>query len=588
MPGMARRGARPSQTGRERASSAAVAVGVVLLLVALVVVPSGASPFRLPKEALALAGMAVIVAADLAAGALRGRLQLPSGPLAVVLATYPVLLALSALWASRPSWALAAAGRAAVWVVFVLWAASLGPSSRHRLVRWAAFGVAISAFLMLAQAAGLQLFNLATGSDSRYGLTGLAGNPADLAMSAVLLLPFLVPSDASERRRWQAWVLPGLLGLAAAVSLTMTAVAALLGLAAIWLLRTRSRTAVLGAAGGLLVVMAVATAGGLGGRVVTMVDRVRRGDWYGLLAARGDGWSAASEMVRRHPALGVGGANYTHAFYPSRLANLERRGGVGGRGEYATHFEWAHCDPLQVVAELGLLGGAWLAALLITLIRGLPRGDPLPLLGLVAAAPFLLLHYPSHIAGALVPLTLLLAHIVGTGPRSTVSLEVGAGRAVAVLLAAAAVAVVAWQAARLEADSWVGDSEVVLIATRHAPPARRAVMTTVVERHAIDRLSRFLSSPPTLWRMIGKARFARDDFAGAEQAFRTSMAQWPHEDTELFLGLALAAQGRQGEALTHLNRVCRANPALVGVIGNEQLRRSVEAYLAALATRNTP
>ena len=36
----------------------------------------------------------------------------------------------------------------------------------------------------------------------------------------------------------------------------------------------------------------------------------------------------------------------------------------GGRGEVASHFEWAHCDPLQVVAELGLLGVLWLAALL--------------------------------------------------------------------------------------------------------------------------------------------------------------------------------------------------------------------------------
>lgn len=588
MPPMKRRGGRSSPPAADRDRSAVTVAGVVLLLVAVVVVPSGASPFRLPKEALALAGLAVVVAADLAARALRGRVELPSGPLAWVLAAYPALLALSAAWAPRPSWALGAAGRAAVWVAFVLWAATLTPPSRLRLVRWAAFGVAISAVGMLFQAAGVPLIELATGSDNRFGLTGLAGNPADLAMATVLLLPFLVPTAANEMRRWRSWALPGLLALAAAVSLTLSAIAALFALTVVWLVRLRSRTAVLVVAGGLALLLAAAGVVGLGARVQTTFDQLRQGDWYGLLAARGDGWSAAAEMVRRHPSLGVGGASFTHAYYPSRLANLERRGEMGGRGEYATHFEWAHCDPLQVVAELGLLGGAWLAALLVTLVRAAPRGDPVPLLAAAAAAPFLLLHYPSHIAGGLVPLTLLLAHLVGAGPRRAVGGELWPRRGAVVLLVAAAVAVVAWQVARLEVDTWAGDSEAMLIAARQAPPARRAVMTTVVERHAFDRLGRFSSSPPVLWRLIGKARFARGDTAGAEQALRTSMSLWPHEDTELFLGLALAAHGRGGEALTHLNRVCRVNPALVGVIGDERLRRSVEAYLTALAERANP
>jgi len=564
------------------------AAGVVLLLVAVVVIPSGASPFRLPKEAVALGGLAVVVAADLAARVLRGRLELPSAPLAGVLTAYPALLALSALWAARPAWALAAAGRAAVWVAFVLWAATLTPPSRLRLARWAAFGVAISAVGMLLQAAGFPLIELATGSDSRFGLTGLAGNPADLAMAAVLLLPFLVPATAGGTHRWQSWAVPGVLALAATVSLTLSAIVALLALTGVWLVRLRSRNALLVVAAGLAVALTAAVAVGLGERVRTAVDRVRSGDWYGLLAARGDGWSAAAEMVRRRPAFGVGGANFTHAYYPSRLANLERRGEVGARGEYATHFEWAHCDPLQVVAELGLLGCAWLAALLVALARALPRGDPVPWLGAAAAVPFLLLHYPSHIAGGLVPLTLFLAHVIGAGPRWAAVGGRLLRRSVVVLLVAAAVAVVAWQVARLELDTWAGDSEVLLRAAQQAPPARRAVMTTVVERHAFDRLDRFPSSPPVQWRLIGKARFARGDPAGAEEALRTSLALWPHEDTELFLGLALAAQGRTGDALTHLNRVCRVNPALVGVIGDERLRRSVEAYLSALAERTAP
>jgi hypothetical protein len=230
----------------------------------------------------------------------------------------------------------------------------------------------------------------------------------------------------------------------------------------------------------------------------------------------------------------------------------------------------------------------WLLALVAALARAAPRGDPVPWLGAAAAVPFLLLHYPTHIAGGLVPLALLLAHVAAAGPKGTVPLTPWLRRGVVALLLAAATAMVAWQVARLELDTWAGDSEVMLVAAQQAPPARRAVMTTVVERHAFDRLGRFPSSPPVQWRLIGKARFARGDPAGAEQALRTSMALWPHEDTELFLGLALAAQGREGEALTHLNRVCRVNPALVRVIGDERLRRSVEAYLTALAERTAP
>jgi tetratricopeptide (TPR) repeat protein len=211
-----------------------------------------------------------------------------------------------------------------------------------------------------------------------------------------------------------------------------------------------------------------------------------------------------------------------------------------------------------------------------------------PLLGAAAATPFLLLHYPTHIGGALVPLVLLLAHLVAGGPRWRMDAEAWLGRAVAVLLATAAVAVVAWQAARVELDMWVGDSELVLIASQREPPARRAVMTTTVERHAFDRARRSPAAAPWLWRLVGRARLARGDGAGAEEAFRTALALWPHEEAELGLGLALAAQGRPDEAATHLDRVCRVNPSLTAFIGDEQLRRRVEAYLAALAERSVP
>ena len=71
----------------------------------------------------------------------------------------------------------------------------------------------------------------------------------------------------------------------------------------------------------------------------------------------------------------------------------------------------------------------------------------------------------------------------------------------------------------------------------------------------------------------------RQDFKGAEAAFRKAFDGWPHEDADFYLGLALVAQGRRGEGLQHLGRVCRTNPTLVRLITDPDLRRSVEDIL---------
>jgi hypothetical protein len=77
----------------------------------------------------------------------------------------------------------------------------------------------------------------------------------------------------------------------------------------------------------------------------------------------------------------------------------------------------------------------------------------------------------------------------------------------------------------------------------------------------------------------------RRDFNGAEQAFRTAYAGWPHEDADFYLGLTLVSQGRRTEGLQHLGRVCRTNQALVRLIHDRDLRRSVENVLEAFKER---
>ena len=121
----------------------------------------------------------------------------------------------------------------------------------------------------------------------------------------------------------------------------MVSLAALGMVALVALVPGRLRARGVLVAAGVLVLVAVTA----WPRVEHSVQAIRSGNWYGLLSARADGWSAAAQMIAEQPVTGVGAAQFGCRFAPARLSWLDRRGGHGGRGELATHFEWAHCEP---------------------------------------------------------------------------------------------------------------------------------------------------------------------------------------------------------------------------------------------------
>lgn len=554
----------------------ATATAALFLLVQLVFLPGAASAFRLPKEALLVAGTLVVLALGVPALLRANQLQLRRGALTWVLAALPLLQACSAAWAADPRRALAAAAVSAAIVAAALWLAALDGGRRERIAVWTAVGTAISSAVLLLQAAGVPILVVGVNEGSRFRMSGLAGNPADLATGAILILPLLLLGSSGTRSP-RRWLLIGILLLAAVVSQTFTGYVALAAVAVVWLARQRSPrlwaiTAVIAA-----VAAALAVGAGLGERVRRQVWRVQHGDWYSLMSARSDGWTAAAEMIRRHPVLGVGAGHFDHDYYPSRLAWLEEHEEIGRRGELATHFEWAHCDPLQLVAELGAFGGLWMVALAWALVRTRPRGDPLLLLAAAATTPFLMLHYPTHLAVGMVPIALVLGHLLAAQPAvETGSVSSGLRAGIAVILVLLAVAGAAWQLRRVALDIWRADLERrVAFAYSIHDPARRVPLAAAVEREVVDRIGRLPGAAPWLWRIVGKARLTRDDPAGAAEAFRTAFALWPHEEAELGLGLALAAEGRRNEALVPLGRVTRVNPALVRHIEDPNLRRAV-------------
>ncbi len=556
----------------------ATLMGLVFLLVEIVFLPGGGSAFRLPKEALAVAGILAVLALGLSTRLRNAPLPVPRGALVATLMILPVLQLASILWAADSNRALATAAITATWIAGAIWLATLDPVQRGRVLTLTAVGAAISGVVLILQAAGVPLLVVGRSAGSRFRMSGLAGNPADFAMAAVLLLPLLLVSARKDRRSWWRWLMILILVIATVLSQTFTGAIALAGIALVWLIQQRSWKLWAGASAVAVLAITLAFATGLSGRVHRQIRLIQLGDTYSLLSARADGWTAATEMLRQRPVTGVGAGHYTHAYYPSRLEWLEARSAIGRRGELATHFEWAHCDPLQLVAELGISGALWLVALLWSGFRARPRGDPVMPLAFAAAAPFLLLHYPTHLAVGMMPIALILAHILAVQDRGTIPKLAGVWRvAVPVLLVAIATAGSLWQMRRVALDIWRANLERgVAFAASATEPVRRNQLASAVEWQVLERIQQLPEAAPVLWRVVGKARLARGDARAAEEAFRNANGLWPHEEAELGLGLALADQDRRSEAMVFLGRVCRTNPALTREITDPDLRRALE------------
>jgi O-antigen ligase len=548
-----------------------------MALTQIALLPGAASPFRLIKSALLIGGLALIIGLLIAARLWRGTFSLPRGPLAMVLVAYPLLLLISSLWSISRLATLYSAAAAAVLVLATLVIGTLDDDTWDRIMLGCAAGAAISSLVMLLQMGGISFLVVATRVDEgRLGLTGLSGNPADLAIVSVLLLPLLL-TWAQARPGWWRWLLPGLLAVVILLSQTWTGIGAL-GLVAItWLLLQRPQRILLTV--GIIVIVPLLLAGGAivssPTRFENAVNRIRSGDWYNFLSARPDGWTATAQMIRNHPLLGVGGGGYTYAYYPNRLAWLEARNLRGRHRGLATHFETAHCDPLQVVAELGLCGVAWLVVLTVVIIR-YRRGDRSRFLMAAGLLPLALLHYPAHLAIGLAPLLLALAKMLSREQRLQIRPGAPAWRALlALLVVVVSALVVVRQASRIESSYWLGMARRSTDLARSADSPQAVPVLQEIERQILERIPRHPASAAVLWRLTGQARLARGAGAEAESAFKRSYNLWAHEETEIGLGLSLAQQKRRTRALYHLGRVCTVNPTLLKLISDEQLQRSV-------------
>ncbi len=550
---------------------------LLAFLVEIIFVQEAFSPFRTPKMLLATSSIAILCSLAVFSAAVRGRFRIHLGQPGAVLLALPVLQAASSLWAQTPIFSLRTAGTTAIWVFGTLALSTAADGDRRLILKWTIAGACLSGLVLLAQAAHIETFRLAAyTSTNRLGLAGLAGNPADYAIGALLLVPFLARDLFRKPRSIMLWVPTIILLLGALSSQNLTALLAVLLLGAWYLLRNSSRRTMIGVGLLGLSALTILMLSPVGQRLRHQVDHLEKGNWYALLSGREDGWSAAEMMVRNAPINGIGAGQFSREFYPARLSFLKAHHEAGGRGEMATHFEWAHNDILQMQAELGLIGTIWIIVFLWALLRTTKQRDLLLLPGAIVALPFLLLHYPTHITLGLLPIMLILAEVLQDVPVHEVQpRKPFPAILAAVILLAASVFLTGANISRLSLERWRGAAEGALDHLHEMPRPELRKVSEALEKQTAVQMLEHPHERHWLWRIVGRTRYARGSAREAEAAFRKAFSLFPHEEAEMGLGLSLAAQNRITEALYHLGRACRLNPTLLKLIPDQDLRQAV-------------
>jgi hypothetical protein len=313
---------------------------------------------------------------------------------------------------------------------------------------------------------------------------------------------------------------------------------------------------------------------------------VAEGDLYSALSAREDGWTAGVHMVGSRPILGVGGGAYGCEFFEARLAWLETRDETGRRGEVSTHFEWAHNEPLQIVSELGVLGWLWVVAVAAAVgARVRELDNPLwAHLFIVCLLPFLLLHYPMRLAVSLGPCAVMLATLLASSRSLEVAVRGRRRLVLAIGAAALAVLVVMGQVRALRLDLWRARAESIL---QNAAAGSSRVRAALVARlgNEVDRWD--TATPEWVYRVQGRGELLIGEAEAAEASFRRAMTRCVHSESELGLGLALAAQGDRNRALIHLANACTVNPQLLQFVEETALRNAVEATMQSSRSGTT-
>lgn len=324
----------------------------------------------------------VLAAVSFAAG-WRGGMRMPTGAPVLFLFMFWMLAALSLSWSAAPFSTLLT-----LIVLSCLPVAFFAATMREDSETLAVTGIMAS----LAVLAGWALVQYVFLRHS-HGVRASGPLPDANNLAALLnlgLFPALAAILATPRNRW-LWALAALLfaGLLATQSrgglLCLLAVFPVLAAAMRggW----KRPLAITGAGAGIFALMQIMPSARLAGRMALLTQPMDDPN----VVSRIELWKSTLAMIRDHPWTGTGLGTF-HLFYPRhRVPGADNSTGY-----------WAHMDPLQFAAEMGiaapLLFYALAFAVVVMVVRGLRTGERARIAGFSCGllAVFLYSHLTFH------------------------------------------------------------------------------------------------------------------------------------------------------------------------------------------------
>jgi O-antigen ligase len=321
-------------------------------------------------------------------------------------------------------------------------------------------------------------------------------------------------------------------------------------------------------------------------RAVGVWEAASAGDWNAVTTYRFGAWKAAAMMAGERPALGYGPGTFGAEYIPHRLAAE-----ISSRRRYVnpiltSAYSEAHCDYLQLFAEIGFPAGVAvlgsLAFLFAGMLNRLRKTEP----PARTEMGFLVAFLSAGATGALTwfplqrPITALpLLLALGRAWRICVVDGIDPGRAetdsrrrpvlvAAGILACLILARAVWpelprhageRALRrvseglrfvLQHPTEVGDPQKVLVEL-----AARARAAAVV-----------LPGDPRPWVLAGSAYLVKGDPGLALELYRTALANGERSETDLNMGRAREGLGQPEQAHRAFLRTAWVNPRLIAAM----------------------
>jgi O-antigen ligase len=352
---------------------------VVLLpafLLPLIISPTGADPFRLPKE-LALRGHAIVIG-----GVLLILIALKPGfyrhtidrTTAILISAIAIAIILPTLTSTNPAISIRSVAYATS--CLVLFAGAYAIAHRMSLFTTVAVvaGAAIpNALVALAQRFGANPFHFDESLPQNMRISALIGNPNDLGSYLALCLVVLFAYAVVARK---AIAIGAAIVVACGIFITesMTAIVAstisVIVLTLIhWGRRWRASMAILLIAG--ITVVIVTRQWSV--RADSIMHAVRTGNLQALSSNRLISFIAAWNLFQDYPLTGAGPGTFRWHYLRYRT-NVEERNPQFYLAN-TQNFGEVHNDHLQILAEEGLLGYATFgAAMTVFVYRGMRRG----------------------------------------------------------------------------------------------------------------------------------------------------------------------------------------------------------------------